>query len=294
MSRLPPFIALRALEAAARHRSYSRAADELAVTHGAVSQQIRRLEDAFGARLFVRRGNLMEPTAAALKLAGRVAEAVATLAEGVADLTSEAARAPLMFSTVPAFAARWLAPRLGRLPAGVGELQLRVEERMADLVSDGVDAGLRHGVGPWPGLVSTPLFPETLFPVCSPEFLTRHPIARPEDLRHVPLLRHTIWRWSLWFQVMRIEAPEQAGSLIFDDSALLVEAAAQGLGVALARNGLVDQDLASGRLVRPVEGEVGARGGYHFVWREDSPKLPRILGLRDWLLQEAAALNTPA
>src|SRR3990167_7481550 len=102
MSRLPPFIALRALEAAVRHRSYSRAADELAVTHGAVSQQIRRLEETFGARLFVRQGNLMEPTAAALKLAGQIGKAVTTLRRGVDDLLAEACCAPLVFSTVPA------------------------------------------------------------------------------------------------------------------------------------------------------------------------------------------------
>lgn len=293
MSRLPPFIALRALEAAARHRSYSRAADELAVTHGAVSQQIRRLEDEFGVRLFLRRGNLMEPTAAALKLAGRIDEALGTIQAGVADLKADVCCAPLVLSTVPAFASRWLAPRLGRLPPEVGDLQLRVEERVADMVTDGVDAGVRHGVGPWPGLKTTPLFPETLFPVCSPAFLERHPIREPEDLRHVPLLRHTVWRWSLWFQMMRLDTPEQGSSLIFDDSALLIDGAIQGLGVALARSGLVEQDLAAGRLVRPLPGEVGADSGFHFVWREDSPKIHRLEILRDWLLGEAAALNAP-
>ena len=293
MSRLPPFIALRALEAAARHRSYSRAADELSVTHGAVSQQIRRLEEDFGARLFIRRGNLMEPTPAAAALAARVAEAVGILHDGVTALTDDACCGPLVLSTVPAFAVRWLAPRLGRLPADIGDVQLHVEERMANLVSDGVDAALRMGVGPWPGLTSTPLFPETLYPVCSPDFLARYPIREPADLRRVPLLRHTVWRWSLWFQIMRIEAPDDAGGLIFDDSALLVEAATQGLGVALARAGLVEQDILSGRLVRPVAGEVGIDAGYHFVWRPDSAKLPRILALRDWLLGEAAALNAP-
>ncbi len=294
MSRLPPFIALRALEAAARHRSYSRAADELAVTHGAVSQQIRRLEETFGTRLFIRRGNLMEPTPAAAALAARVAEAVGILHDGVATLTDDACCGPLVLSTVPAFAGRWLAPRLGRLPPAVGDIQMQVDARMANLVSDGVDAALRMGVGPWPDLSSAPLFPETLFPVCSPDFLARYAIRDPADLRRVPLLRHTVWRWSLWFQLMRLEAPEDAGGLIFDDSALLIEAATQGLGVALARGGLVKEDLLSGRLVRPVAGEVGIEGGYHFVWRADSAKLPRILALRDWLLAEAAALNAPA
>ena len=292
MSRLPPFIALRALEAAVRHRSYSRAADELAVTHGAVSQQIRRLEEEFDVRLFLRQGNLMEPTDAALKLASHVTGAIASLQDGVAGLRALAQDTPLVLSTVPAFASRWLIPRLGCLPEGVGELQLRVEERIADMVSDGVDAGLRHGRGPWPGLEAAALFPDALFPVCSPAFLQRFPVRTPEDLRHVPLLRHTIWRWSLWFQLMRLEPPEQVSSLIFDDSSLLIDGAVQGLGVALARSGLVDNEITAGRLVRPLPGQIDAESSYHFVWRDDSPKLGRILRLRDWLLEEARRTHT--
>lgn len=288
MERLPPFIALRALEAAVRHRSYSRAADELAVTHGAVSQQIRRLEEEFDVRLFLRQGNLMEPTDAALKLAAHVTGAIASLHDGVAGLRALANDTPLVLSTVPAFASRWLIPRLGGLPTAVGELQLRVEERIADMVSDGVDAGLRHGKGPWPGLEAVSLFPENLFPVCSPGFLQRHPIRAPEDLLHVPLLRHTVWRWSLWFQAMRLGPPEEISTLIFDDSSLLIDAAVQGLGVALARSGLVENEITAGRLVRPLPGQLDAGSSFHFVWRDDTPKLGRVLRLRDWLLEEAS------
>ena len=139
MRRLPPFFALRALEAAARHRSYSRAAQELAVTHGAVSQQIRRLEAELGARLFERRGNAMVPTPAAERLAGRIGQGLDVLQNAVAEFAQAAERDPLVLSLDPQFANRWLPSRLGRLladPAGAN-LEIRVEERRADFVTDG-------------------------------------------------------------------------------------------------------------------------------------------------------------
>jgi LysR family glycine cleavage system transcriptional activator len=287
MARLPPFIALRALEAAARHRSYSRAADELAVTHGAVSQQIRRLEEELGLRLFVRQGNRMEPTAAARRLAGRVKRALILLADGVEEAAAEAQAAPLVLSTIHAFAGRWLAPRLSRLPEAVGGVEIQLAERLADFVNDGVDAAVRHGGGPWPGVETAHLFTESWFPVCSPAFLAAHPIAEPRDLIGVPLLTHTEYPWSLWFTGLGLETPTLKRHISFDDSSVLVDAAQQGLGVALAREWLVQQALAEGRLVRPLQGEVRADAAYNFVWRADSPKIARVLALRDWLLAEA-------
>ncbi len=289
MSRLPPFIALRALEAAARHQSYSRAADELAVTHGAVSQQIRRLEEELGTTLFVRQGNGMVPTASALTLAGEVAQALAGLRRGV-EAVREQCGGPLVLSTVPAFATRWLAPKLGRLTSEIEEteLLLRVEMRMADFVTDGVDAGLRHGEGNWPGLEVAPLFMDRLFPVASPEFLTQHPMAAPADILDKPLLHHTVWPWRQWFERMGLGLAPPARGLVFEDSAMLLDAAVQGMGVALARSGLIGEDLRSGRLVRLFADELCADMGYFLVWRADNPKLARIHRLRDWLVAEAA------
>src|SRR5437868_14362861 len=146
MARLPPFFALRALEAAARHRSYSRAARELAVTHGAVSQQIRRLEAELGARLFERRGNAMVPTPDADRLAAGVARGLGVLGDAVAEFAAAAERDPLVVSLDAQFASRWLPSRLQRLladPAGAN-LEFRVEERLADFTTDGVDVGIRY------------------------------------------------------------------------------------------------------------------------------------------------------
>ena len=291
MARLPPFIALRTLEAAARHRSYSRAAEELFVTHGAVSQQIRRLEAELGLTLFRRRGNSMEPTPVARQLAARVRKAIGILSDGVAEAEAQGKATPLVLSAVHAMTGRWLAPRLHRLPEAVGGLELQMAERLADFTTDGVDCAIRHGRGPWPGVEQVHLMTEHWFPVCSPAFLERHPINGPEDLAQVPLLTHTEYAWTLWFSAQGLETPPPRAGLSFDDSSVLVDAAVQGLGVALAREFLAVHALAEGRLVRPLAGQVRANADYHFVWRADSPKLPRILALRDWLMAEAGQGN---
>lgn len=285
--RLPPFSSLVALEAAARHRSYSRAADELFVTHGAVSQQVRKLEEELGVQLFARRGNQMEPTPTGAALAAEIGQALATLRHGV-ESARRAASGPIVMSTGAAFATSWLTTQLARLTAETGELDLtiRIEDRVADLSTDGVDIALRYGVGPWPGMESVRLIDERMFPVCSPETLARYPIEKPEDLLTAPLLRHTGLPWATWFRAMGIEPPELPPALGFDGSAMLLDVAAQGLGFALARAGYARRDLEDGRLVRPLPGEVDVETGHHFVWRAENPKLPRILKLRDWFLKE--------
>jgi LysR family glycine cleavage system transcriptional activator len=130
------------------------------------------------------------------------------------------------------------------------------------------------------------LFAETLSPVCSPDFLARHRLARPADLLSVPLLHHGHRPWSLWFDTFGLEAPPQQG-MLFEDSAMLLEAAAQGIGAALARSALIEQDLRTGRLVRPFAEGVASELGFWIVWRADSRKLRRVEALKDWLLSEA-------
>jgi len=293
MVRLPPFFALRALEAAARHRSYSGAAKELSVTHGAVSQQIRRLEAELGARLFERRGNAMIPTPEAARLAGEVARGLGVLRNAVAEFAAVAECDPLVVSLDPQFANRWLPSRLPRMladPAGAN-LELKVEERLADFTTDGADMGVRYGGGRWNGVQAVHLLADTLIPVCSPALLARHPIREPADLLTAPLIHHGHRPWSLWFPEFGLEPPPQQG-MLFDDSVMLLEAAAQGIGVALARSGLIETDLATGRLVRPLAGGIASELAYWIVWREDSRKLRRIAALRDWLLSEAGASAT--
>ena len=290
MSRLPAFFALRALEAAARHRSYSRAAEELAVTHGAISQQIRKLEAELGARLFRRQGNSMIPTPAAERLAREVCAAQDILQAAVAVFTESADCDPLVVSIDPQFGARWLPARLPRLladPAGAN-LDFRVEARTADFVTDGVDMGVRYGRGGDQGVEKAFLFRESLFPICSPALAAELAISTPQDLLRAPLLRHSHRPWRLWFSGFGLEEPVLSGPE-FDDSLMIQEAAALGMGVALGRSSLAEQDLASGRLVRLLPEAVENDFAFYLAWRADSPKLRRIHALRDWLLAEVAA-----
>jgi len=295
VKRLPPFFALRALEAAARHRSYSRAAKELAVTHGAVSQQIRKLEAELGARLFERSGNAMIPRPEAEQLAREVGRALGMIQTAVEEFGRAAEHDPLVVSIDPQFAARWLAPRLPRLladPAGAN-LSVLVEERFANFVTDGVDLAIRYGNGEWEGTEASHLFTERLFVVCSPGFAEHHPIRAAEDLLSVPLIHHRRRPWSLWFDAFQLPAPEVSG-LVFEDSVLVLTAAAAGLGVALGRSGLVEADLEAGRLIRPIEDGVASEVSFYAVWRPGNPKLPRILRLRDWFQAETAAESAQA
>ncbi len=291
MARLPPIATLRAVEAAVRHKSYSRAARELNLTHGAISHQLRRLEDDLGVTLFQRTGNDMLPTPAAESLAAALAASFADI-ERALQVAGAAQREHLVLSLEGSFASRWLAPRFPRLSAAGLDLDLRVEDRVADFVRDGVDVAIRVGGGPWPGVESALIFNETLFVVCSPAFAERHAIVGPKDLLAAPLLRPAFGSWAKWFAIHGLEAPD-ADELPIDQSALMIDAAVQGLGAALARSGPVEQDLKEGRLVRPVAGEVDA-GGYHLVWRADSRKLSRIAALRAWLTAEVADGNQKA
>jgi LysR family glycine cleavage system transcriptional activator len=289
MPRLPPFFALRALEAAARHGSYSRAARELAVTHSAVSQQIRQLEAELGVKLFERRGAGMIPTPAAERFARQIGEGLALLQNAVAEFAAAAERDPLVVSLDSQFSTRWLPTRLAALlahPAGAN-LQIRVEERLADFTTDGVDVAVRYGAGRWGGVELKPLFSETLFPVCSPAFAAAHPIRGPEDLLTLPLIHHSHRPWRLWFNAIGLTAPPPSG-LILDDSVMVLDAAAQGLGVALARSGIIDPDLHSGRLLRAAAGDVASDMGFFVVWRADNRKAKRIAALTDWLVAETA------
>jgi LysR family glycine cleavage system transcriptional activator len=289
MNRLPPLVAFRALEAVVRLGSYSRAAAELHVTHGAVSHQIRSLEEELGTVLFQRRGNGMQPLPAARKLAVSVNAALALLDRAMEEADARRSFDPLVMSVEQGFARRWLVSRIEALrdATGGGDLDIRLENRMADFVGDGVDVAIRFGDGNWPGFEVTRLFRVRFFPVCSPLLLNGRILDRAMQLLEFPLLRHThpLWGWPSWFRALGLPPPPDRG-FRFDDSSLMLEAAAEGAGIALARSNLAQAELKSGRLIRPLPDEVESALGYFIVWRADARRLARILLLRDWLLRE--------
>ena len=290
--RLPPLNALRAFEAAARHLSFTRAAAELHVTQTAISHQIKALEERLGVRLFRRlpRGLLL--TEAAQRLLPPVRDAFDQIAAATERLAAGGAGATLTVSVLPSFAAKWLVPRLGRLRAAHPDLDLRISasSELVDFARDDVDVGIRMGSGVYPGLRVERLFGEALVPVCSP--LLRegpHPLLRPEDLAHHVLLHDEDYAgWELWLRLAGVPGVLARRGPVFTDSGMVVQAAAEGQGVALARRVLAAGDLAAGRLVQPFDVSIPHDLAYYLVCPEATAEQPKIAAFRSWLLAEVA------
>ncbi|MEK0083333.1 transcriptional regulator GcvA [Benzoatithermus flavus] len=296
--RLPPLHALRVFEAAARHGSFAKAADELAVTPAAVSQQIRQLEADLGVALFRRLPRGLVVSEAARRALPELEKAFAHLARAVEDMRGGERAGPLVISVIPSFAARWLMPRLGGFIETYPEIEVTVrsELRSVDFAREDVDLGIRYGKGIYPGLDTRLLLTEEVFPVCAPSLLAgRHPLRRLDDLRHHTLLHDRALTgeepslyWRHWLRdagVSRIDADRGPG---FTDATMLMEAALRGLGVALGRSGLCADDLAAGRLVRPFTESRPADYAYYVVTPEGHAANPRVAAFLAWLEVEAA------
>ena len=286
--RPPPFSALRTLEAAARLRSYTAAAAELLVTHSAVSQAIRRLEDELGIKLFYRRGSFMEPAPSSVLLARAYHEAAQHLSRSLIDVAGRNAPDNLVISAPPGFARIWLAPRLPSLAAAFPGLNcdIRTNRELATLDGDGVDLAIRFGVGPWPPARGEQLFGLTAFPVASPSFIAAHSLQTPNDLAHAPLIEQADTPWSMWFEAAGVEAPKNTGRATFDDEQLALEMAVAGQGVALAYAEAAAPYLADGRLVRVSDITAISPRNAWMLWREENPKLRLIRNFSWWIRGE--------
>jgi LysR family glycine cleavage system transcriptional activator len=288
MAHLPSIQTLRAFEAACRLRSYSRAAEELGLTHGAISHRIRELEDRLGVKLFRREANSMIPTIEASRLLVQVGHGLSLLEGAFAPRAAAAGR--LVVSVLPAVAVRWLAPRLPRFRerAPDVELEIRASQDIVDLAKAGVDAALRFGPGGWSGVRAEKLADEVVFPVCAPDYRDRLGLATPDDIRRGVLLRHPWQPWSPWLKAAGVDLAEPASGPSYDDAGLLLQAAAGGEGLALARGLLAQSDLEAGRLVRPFAVEVAEPFSYYLVWRPGRAETPQLIAIRDWLRAEMA------
>ncbi|ASL46801.1 Glycine cleavage system transcriptional activator [Burkholderia sp. AD24] len=308
-SHIPPLQTLRAFEAAVRLRSFTRAADELALTQGAVSQHVRALEAHTGVALFERTREGALPTRHAQDLALQVRQGLRVLERAFADepARSGASRRSgqrgtsvkpvrLTLSVLPAFATRWLGPRLEgfhRAHPGI-ELELRTSAVLARLDSrDRIDVALRYGPGKWPGLQADKLMEEAVFPVASPHYRNGKLPRRRADLAGCTLLRHVWQPWELWFQAAGLDMTEPPDGPSYEEANSLLDAAIRGEGIALARRSLVEADLAAGRLVRLWRVSVTDVHAYFVVWRPDSTKLAAIDALRKWLRAEAGEFAEP-
>jgi LysR family glycine cleavage system transcriptional activator len=290
--RLPQLNALKAFEAAARHESFTRAAEELCVTQGAVSHQVKALESKLGLKLFNRERQRLVITEAGRAYLAVVRDAFDRIAAGTERLLQRQSGGVLTVSTSPNFAAKWLVHRLGRFAEGHPEIDLRVSASLqhVDFAREDIDLAIRHGDGTAPGLHVTRLCAEELFPVCSPKLLEgRNPLRTPADLSRVNLL-HVNDRqdWNRWLDFAGVKDVESSRGPVLNQASMAIDAAVDAQGVTLARTALAAWDLIGGRLVRPFEVAMPVSYAYWIVCPKAAAKLPKIVAFCDWLLAEAA------
>ena len=296
--RLPPLNALRHFEAAARHLSFTRAADELGVTQAAVSHQVKALEERLEVRLFERHGRGLWLTEEGELYLPFLRQGFDLMADGTDMVKSHDARGPLSVTMLPTFAVRWFIPRLSRFQARHPEIEVRITtgERNVDFAREDIDCGIRFGKGAWPGLEAIRLFEDRYVAVCSPELLVGEaPLRKPEDLRHHTLIHDKEDEdWRFWLTALHVVGVDSGKGLYVDHHDLAVGAAAAGLGVALASPIIMQDDLEDGRLVLPFGDLTEENLSHWLVYPRSGRKKPKIAAFRDWLLREAAAASEAA
>lgn len=288
----PSLNALRSFEAAARHLSFTASARELSVTQTAVSHQVKALEDFLGCRLFERRVRALSLTHEGRALLPVASAAFASVASAIERIRSGEVRRRLTVSVVPSFAARWLVPRLRRFRRAHPEIELHIlpTGELVDLARDQIDVAIRWGRGRYPGLSIERLMGDELFPVCAPALLRgRKRIRKPRDLlEHVLLHEDVDDEWRAWREAAGLADSRGARGMYFSDASLMLQAAADGVGVALGRGVLVEADLRAKRLVRPFQASIPARYSYYLVSLPGRADEANVRAFREWVLREVA------
>ena len=291
--RLPPLNALKAFEAAARHESFTRAAEELCVTQGAVSHQVKALEAELAVKLFNRERQRLIITEAGRDYLTVVRDALDRIAIGTERLLQRQNVGMLTVSTSPDFAAKWLVHRLGHFAEAHPGIDLRVSATLhhVDFAREEVDLAVRHGDGNWPGLDTVRLSSEQLFAVCSPKLLSGHRrIKKPADILKFPLIHmDTRADWNNWLQEASIDESGVTHGPVLNRASMVIDAAINGQGIALARTTLAAWDLIKGHLVRPFPQSLPLSKTYWVVCPKATASLPKIVTFREWLLAEAAS-----
>jgi LysR family transcriptional regulator, glycine cleavage system transcriptional activator len=303
-TRVPPLPSLNALlvfETAARHGGFTKAAKELCVTQTAVSHQVKALEEELGVTLFRRSPQRVELTAAGRAWANELSLVFGRLRAINESLRRSGAseRAHVSVSIIPSFGARWLVPRLGRFFHEHPEVDVRLSanERLVDFALEPVDIGIRYGAGRYPGLRVSKLADDAMVVVAAPALLGKKRLGTPRDLKgHVLLHDDHPGAWEQWFAARKMRVPTQTPMNEFSDSSMLVEAAAQGQGIALSRWSLVADEIRLGRIERvfPRIAPMPTGLAYYLVSPRENLRRPEVAAFRDWVLREARALETGA
>ena len=296
LRRLPNLAALRAFEAAARHENFSRAAEEIHVTHGAISHQVRGLEEELGVALFARYGKRIAITPEGERFADTLRKALTDIAVAAEALQAGSRQKRLTVTALPSFAARWLSPRLGQFIERHPDLEVMLQSsnHLTDFARESVDLGIRFGRGNYPGLLVEKVMEDYYYPVASPRFNRGKLPKTPQKLAQSILLRCEGEPWLPWFQAAGVDAAEPTGGLVFQDSSMLVRAAAEGHGIALARHAIAETEIKSGELVRLFDIEVKCLDSYYFACLPSALKKPQVQAFRKWLFDEIAKLDGPA
>ena len=306
--RLPPLNALRAFEAAARHRSFKRAAEELFVTPAAISQQVKSLEGYLGVELFRRLTRAIELTPAAEAMLPKLREGFDCFAAGLAQARRAEERGRIAIAAPPNFVARWLMPRLRSFTSSYPQYDLRITGTLKTIdnpehdspsdpgrADDEVHVAVRYGMGEYPGSVVDRLFRPSYVPVCSPKLLGRGPALRkPSDLKYHTLIHDDSSPgdeerpgWEEWLAFAGAKGVDATRGPRFSNASLVHEAAIDGVGVALALRPLVDSDIEEGRLVVPIERAASTHFAYYLVTPEALQAHPAASTFRRWLVAQA-------
>lgn len=294
--RLPPLNALRAFEAAGRHESFTRAAAELHVTQGAISRQVQQLESYLGVTLFERHHRALSLTPAGRELLPSLTGAFDSIELGVTRMLRSRRRRGLVVRVAPTFAMRWLMPRLNDFAADHPGIEVQMITTIDDAVETDfsrVDLAIVFGDGRWPGLHHDFLAEEYLLPVCRPDIAAT--LKSPEDLRHHVLLHtspsHEDWR--IWLEGAGVTGVDPATGPVFDTLFLAMEAAANGVGIAITDTAMLGKEVASGRLAVPFDRPVRSPYGYWLVAPAVQLERERVVLFRNWLLDQVARAVPP-
>ncbi|MBS9432398.1 transcriptional regulator GcvA [Photorhabdus hainanensis] len=292
--RLPPLNALRVFDAAARHLSFTKAAEELFVTQAAVSHQMKSLEDFLGLKLFRRRNRSLLLTEEGQSYYLDIKEIFTAINEATRKLQARSAKGALTVSLSPSFAIQWLVPRLSSFNLAYPGIDVRIQavDREEDKLADDVDVAIFYGRGNWPGLRTDRLYAEYLLPVCSPSLLTGdNPLKTPADLARHTLLHDSSRRdWQAYVRQldMQQQINVQQGP-IFSHSAMVIQAAVHGQGIALANNVMARTEIDAGRLVCPFNDVLVSKNAFYLVCHDNQAELGKIAAFRQWVLAQAAS-----
>ena len=297
-NRLPPLSALRAFEASARQLSFTRAAEELFVTQAAISHQIKSLEEHLGIKLFMRKNHALLLTDEGQSYFLDIKDIFNSINEATERLLARGAKGAITVSSQASFAIQWLVPRLTAFNALHPEIDVRIKavDQAENSLTEDVDVAIYYGRGSWPNIHADKLHTEYLIPVCSPLLMQENAVnGKPallslDDLAHHTLLHDTSRKdWKRWFKQVGVKGVNVNHGPIFSHSAMVVQAALHGQGVALAYSVLAKPDIDSGRLVCPFNDVLVSKNAYFIVCRENQKELGKIEAFREWMLDMVAS-----